>query len=60
MGFDAMMMVLAQDASNHIDHTVMTIFWTTARNTFDNLSNRSEGECRRLLEQPVLCNFGME
>ena len=59
MGFDAAMAILEKDTGSHFDPAVMAVFRPMARSIFDRLSNCSESDTKKLLEDRVRQHFEM-
>lgn len=59
MRFEAVMAVLEQDTGSHFDPSVMAVFRTMALEIFNRLSNITEYDSRRLLEERVRQHFGL-
>ncbi|HEY6896171.1 MAG TPA: HD domain-containing phosphohydrolase [Rhodocyclaceae bacterium] len=57
MEFSAVMAILDQDSGSHFDPAVMAVFRPMAQDVFARLSNSSEEQARRLLEERVRRHF---
>lgn len=60
MGFQETMALLEKSVGSHFDPRVMDAFRPIAKDVFDQLDGASEDECRNLLEDVLIQQFGIQ